>query len=426
MLFSLFYEIILILLALVSLPSFLFQLIFKKKYRNNILQRLGCKFPQIEKSGRRLIWIHAVSVGETKAISSFVKRIKAEPNPPVILFSNTTETGHSEACQTIKADYHVYLPFDFGWIIKRIVKKVSPDLVILCESDFWVNFLHTAKRIGAQIAVINGKISERSAKRLAKWPTFASKLFSPVDFFCIQNQLYLDRFVQLGVLKPKCMISGNIKFDSEYPSMPERELIEWQKRLGITPDDLVIVAGSSHHGEESLIMRIFTSLSKDFPTAKLLIVPRHPERFDEVGRLLSTGSVSFSRLSQNNANPQTKIILIDAMGHLRQMYQLADIAIVCGSFVKNIGGHNILEPSWYGVPVLFGPYMHNQPELVDLVLENEAGLQVDGSLLPSVLSELLSDQEKRNRLGSHGVQLTSKIHGATAKTILFLKEKAFL
>lgn len=426
MLITLLYEFFLIVLGIFAFPWMLYQSIFKKKYRKSFLKRLTSGFPLIKKGDRFCIWVHAVSLGETKAIAPLIKLIKAEFPSSLIVFSNVTETGHVEACRSVPADYHVFLPFDFGWIINPIVKRTAPDLVLLCESDFWYNFLHAAKRQGAYIALVNGKISTKSMERFKKGLGFTQGLFDKIDLFCLQSNLFKTRFEQLKIPPEKIVVTGNMKFDGDYARLPPQQLNAWRLELGINKKSPVIVIGSTHHPEEVQLLGVMSHLWKAHPDLKVLLVPRHPERFNEVAGILQKSNIDFRRLSQKTLDAAgAPVILIDAMGLLRKCYQLADIAIVAGSYTAKVGGHNILEPSWYGVPVIFGPHMHTQPDLVDLVKEYGAGLQVKVEDLKETLQELIEDEAKRRKLGSAGLLLSSDVHGATHKTLKVL-EKALL
>lgn len=424
MIISILYEICLVLFGLVMFPKMIYQLIFKGKYRKSLLKRFGSGFPVIKKGKRPLIWVHAVSLGETKAVAALVKMLKKEFRNPIFVFSTTTETGYVEACRTIAADYHVYLPFDFGWVIKPIVRRTAPDLVILCESDFWYNFLTASKKAGAVVALVNGKVSSGSQERFMKFPSFTKKLFSCIDLFCVQGNLYRKRFESMGVPSEKIIVTGNMKFDGDYSKLPATQLEAWRLELGIQPNDPVLVVGSSHNPEETQLLKALSAVWSQYPNLKVVLVPRHPERFNEVAGILQKNNVNFRRLSQKTSEGQgASVILIDAMGLLRKCYQLADIAIVAGSYTSKVGGHNILEPSWYGVPVIFGPYMSTQPDLVDLIREYEAGLQVTMEELPEVLLKLLKNPGQRKIIGEAGLRLAGDVHGATAKTLDLLKKQ---
>lgn len=423
LLVTILYEIAYFLMSLILLPKMLYQLAFKNKYRNSLLKRFGSGFPLIKKGKRPLVWIHAVSLGETKAVAALAKSLRAEMNNPILVFSTTTETGYVEACRTITADYHVYLPFDFSWVVRPIIKRTAPDLVILCESDFWYNFLDASKKAGAAVVLVNGKVSIKSAERFSKFPAFAKRLFSLIDVFCVQSNLYKKRFESIGIPEDKIIVTGNMKFDGDYAKLPPAQLDAWRKELGITQQDQVLVIGSSHAPEESQLLKALSPVWNKFPALKVMVVPRHPERFNEVAGILQKNNVSFRRLSQKNSDPSSSVILIDAMGLLRKCYQLADVALVAGSYTSKVGGHNILEPSWYGVPVIFGPHMHSQPDLVDLVNEYGAGLQVNLDDLPNVLLDLLENSNHRKSIGDAGLKLAGDVHGATGKTLGIIKKQ---
>jgi 3-deoxy-D-manno-octulosonic-acid transferase len=425
MLFTLLYEFFLWIFALIALPKMLYAYWKQGKYRQSLANRFGFSFPVIQKKGRFLVWVHAVSVGETKAIAQLVKKMKSEMPSAIFVISSVTETGHNEALRSIPmADYHVYLPFDFNLIVGHMVKKVVPDLVIISESDFWHNFLRNCKQVGAYIAVVNGKISSRSLHRFKKFSFFTKNLFQYIDLFCLQNSHYLKRFEQLGIPKEKLVVTGNLKFDDVYPKLTDEQFVAWRKQLKINEGDPVLVVGSTHEPEEKLILEQLQKVWKEFPKLKVLIVPRHPERFNVVAELLYKEKIAYACFSQlDSITPETKVILIDAMGLLRKCYQLATLAVVGGSFTEKVGGHNILEPCWYGVPVLFGPYMFSQPQLVELIHLYHAGVQVHLSSLGTTINMLLSDVEEKKALGFAGLAMVEEIKGATDKTWSILKAK---
>lgn len=400
------YNTVLHLLALLALP-----LLAKQKYRKKIAKRLGKDFPQIEKEGKALIWIHAVSLGETKAIAPLLKKLKALPSKPKILLTTVTETGLKEG-KDLGADYNGYLPLDFSYIIGRVVKAVQPDLLILTETDFWFNFQHSVKNSGGKVVVVNAKLSSRSFQRLLKLPRFAKKLFSTIDLFLVQGPLYEKRFSLLGVPQEKIVSTGNIKLDG---FTVESDIESWKKQLHINPDDLILTIGSTHDPEEKIFIKIFATLFQKYPQLKVLLVPRHPERFDQVETLLKEGNISYGRLSQGNLQDK-KVILIDAMGKLRKCYQISDLAFVGGSFTEKVGGHNILEPPSYGVPVLFGPYMHSQPDFLDLANAYQAGECVAEKSLLATLEKYLNDPILRKEVGARGLKLISESRGALEQT----------
>lgn len=429
MLFRLFYELALSTLALTALPHILYQRLTTGKYRDSLLKKFGVGFPSIKKNGRPLIWIHAVSVGETKAVAPLVKLLKKSYNNPLLIISSTTETGHAEAKRSIPcADYHLYLPLDFTWIIRPILKQVRPDLVLLTETDFWYNFLQESKALGAKIVLVNGKLSEKSSLRFRRFQFFTKKLFDNIDLFCIQSQHYVDRFLNLGVPKDKIVVTGNLKLDNSFTPTSSEELEEWKQQMGIPTGTPVLVVGSTHAPEEEEILATLDAVWKSIPDLKVVIVPRHPERFDEVASLIAKQNISFTRLSAcQTRTGKEKVFLIDTMGLLTKCYQFADVAIVAGSYTPHVGGHNIIEPCCYGIPTLYGPHMHSQPELVDLVSKYKSGLQVPLNQLSSTLVKLLNDNSLRSDMRAAGLELATYCKGATLKTcscieIIFAKK----
>lgn len=424
---NLFYTGILSLFLLLSLPKILFLRATKGKYRNVWKNKNGKNFDGITRTSSPLFWIHGVSVGETKAVQRLASLLKEEYPQSQMIVTTTTETGLAEGKRSLPfANHHLFLPFDFSWIIRPIVKKLKPDLVILSETDYWLNFLTEAKQSGAEIAVVNAKLSEISFSRYATLQKFGLQklidtLFSKIDYFCTQNPLYSKRLAELGIPEEKMTATGNLKLDASPETLSQDELQKWQKQLHLQPNDLVLVAGSTHPQEETLLLKAFSTLSAQFPQLKLILVPRHPERFDEVAGLITVPFARFSKLDQMRGNE--KVFLIDAMGKLKACYQLATLAIVCGSFVSHVGGHNILEPSAYGVPVLFGPYMHTQTEFLELINKYEGGLQVTHENLAETLSDLLTSPEKRRKLSEGGKRLTHDLQGASARTLDILEKK---
>jgi 3-deoxy-D-manno-octulosonic-acid transferase len=423
-LFNFYYDSCLLAIAILALPWLVYQMVVRKKYRNSLAQRLGWKFPKIDKGDRRLIWMHAVSMGETRALIALAKQMKQETPDALLVISSVTETGHAEAKRSIPcADYHLFLPLDFHAVVSPLMKKVKPDLVILSETDYWYNFIKCAKREGAQLAVVNGKMSERSLNRYCRFPALSKRMFSPFDFFCLQNELYKERLMKVGAPSQKCVVTGNLKLDSQQQAPNDEALARLRSLLGIAPGNLVITVGSTHDPEEKWLLQ--GCLKKQIGKAKMIFVPRHPERFDSVAAFLESEGIAYARYSQLADNPEkassADVILIDAMGLLTQCYRLSDIAIVCGSYVSHVGGHNILEPSAYGVPVLFGPHMHTQTEFVALMESYQAGKQVTLEQLEAEVDHLLQDSTARKAIGDRGLQLIQDSRGATKRTLEALR-----
>lgn len=416
--FTLLYNIALALLFLVTLPKLLYQLLFLKKYRQSFWQRLGFNFPHIPPDDRPLIWIHAVSVGETKAIAALAKKLK-EQNVR-LLISSITETGHAEAKRSVPfADHFVFLPFDFSWIINPIVKRVQPKLVICSETDLWYNFLKATKDIEASNVIVNGKISERSYKRLKVFSFFAKRLLSLIDLFAVQNEEYKKRFEDLGINPAHIHVTGNLKLDQPVEISSTDTL---KQTLGLTQTDIVILVGSTHAPEEKLILTALQPLMHEYPHLKILLIPRHPERFQSVASILPSFNLPYGKYSTSTSG---RITLIDTMGILKQCLQVTHLAIIGGSFIPGIGGHNITEPAQYGVPVFFGPYMHSQPDFTEMILKSGAGEQVAIEDLKNKVRSLLTNQEQLNKMGLNGRSLLNRMQGSMDKTYQLIEKTIF-
>ncbi len=423
MIFAFFYEMALLTIAFFSLPKLLYSALFYKKYRQSFLRRFGFYFPIKKPLEKSSIWIHAVSVGETKAIATVARELKRRfPDQPLIV-SSTTETGHAEAKRSLPfADYHVYLPFDFALVVHRIIKKTCPKLVILSESDIWYNFLSFAKEGGAAIVLASGKMSEKSMRRYRLISFFSQRLFALFDLFCLQNTLYRGRFIEAGCDPQKMVVTGNLKLDEVYPQLTLQEVADWREKLGIGMGDLVLTIGSTHSPEEKLMIDVFKRLKIRFPFVRMIVVPRHPDRFKEVAHLLDKSELKWIAFSDiQNRTGGESVILMDAMGLLRMCYQLSDMAIVGGSFTDRVGGHNILEPCWYEKPVIFGPHMHTQVEFVDLIQQYGAGVQVSQEEVQGVVENWIENPKIRKEIGSKGMQLIGDLRGSTKRTLAALE-----
>lgn len=413
---SYIYGLLVLLGFLVYQPRLLYLKWKTGKKSATLKERFGILDNPIRKEKKRLIWIHAVSMGETRAIAPLAAKLQGEGVQFIV--SSGTTTGLAEAKKSIPfASRHILFPLDLPWVMKKLMKQAKPDLILLCEGDFWYNFLHEGKKAGAAIFLVNGKMSEESFKHYFRFPFWAKWIFAPFTKLCLQNNHYFERFQKLGIADEKMVVTGNIKLDHEHPIAPD--LVAFRTSLGISEQDPVIVAGSTHAPEEELIVEAIKPLWKTHPTLKLLIVPRHPERFTEVAGLLKKSGVSFKRYSEQSHEP-FQVLLMDTMGLLKKCYQLADLAIVGGSFTSKVGGHNILEPCEYGVPVLFGPFMRTQKEFVELCLDYAAGEQVTSETLTSRLQQLFHHREERLAMGERGLKLISDCRGATEKTFKIL------
>lgn len=409
------YNFILAIGLVISLPVIFWKFFKYKKYRSSCLERLGFNLPSFSHipSGFR-VWVHSVSLGETKACLSLIHQLQKEKPDVQIFFSASTKTGLEEGKKRLpSARSHFLLPIDFSWTMKRLFNEINPHLLILVESDFWYNLVTLAPLV----ILVNGKISEKSVKHFKFFSFFTQKLFSGITLFCVQSDLYKKRFSSLGISSDKIVVTGNLKLDQVIPKINQEE---WRSKMGLSDKDRVITLGSTHAPEEEELLEALRPLLQEDPHLKVLLVPRHPERFPSVKALLEKKRFSFGCYSDPDlAQKHAQVVLVDTMGLLGVCYQLSDIAIVAGSFGSQLGGHNIFEPVSLGIPTLFGPYMQSQRDLVELILSSQAGIQVTLSTLVPIVKDFL--RQPPVFMQRSALALASKMQGSTERTWKFIQ-----
>jgi len=289
-----------------------------------------------------------------------------------------------------------------SWVVARFPK---PDLLILSEGDLWLQLMKHAKKV----ALVSGKISLKSTERLKLFSFFSKRLLSHIDLFCVQSERFEERFLGLGVPASKIKVTGNLKLDIPVPALRATPFF--------SPSDPVIVLSSTHAPEEEWLLSALRAVWDAVPNLKVLLAPRHPERFSQVEKVLENSKIPFISLTRLALQTgEERVILVDTMGELMRCYQQARVAVLGGSFIPHVGGHNIFEPILCGIPVLFGPHMHAQKDLVDLVAP-QAGSQVALSELPGVLLHLLQDEGAQSRLAGAACQLARGAQGASKRTM---------
>ncbi len=367
------------------------------------------------------VWVHAVSMGEVVAIVPIVKALMAVHPTWKWVLSTTTETGLSTAHSLFPTSVRiVQMPFDFRSCIRAVLRAGTPFLVLLSEGDVWPVFLNEVRLVGAKVVLCNGKVSDKTIHRLLCFPRFGRWLYSFVDLFCLQNQTFWNRFAALGIDPKKLTVTGSTKADVGMSLLSEGERLERKKLLGIGVGKKVVVVGSTHAPEEQQIVSALLPILKQDPTCKVMIVPRHPERFDEVVACLPGTAV---RYTTYQSGTPWNIMVVDQVGLLTVLYQLADVAIVAGSFVERVGGHNILEPAIVGIPVIVGPYMHSQRALYESAREADGVMEVSLDTLQTTVETLLHDGPYRKAHGQKALFWAESLRGATQKTVTAIEQR---
>ncbi len=379
-------------------------------YRRRIAERLGI-FEGAPLPGG--VWIHAVSVGEVQAIEPLVRRLQKErPDLPITL-TTTTPTGSERVQRLFGRDvFHRYFPWDLPWAVKRFLRQVQPSLLVMVETEIWPNLLDICHQQGIGTLLANGRLSERSARGYARLGSFSRRVFERIGLVAAQSEADARRFIELGVPPERVEVTGSIKFDLRIPASVQEQAQVMRRRLG--EGRPLWIAASTHEGEEEQILGVHHQVLESHPRALLLLVPRHPERFDRVAALVRRRGFTLARRSQDDAEDPTEaaVFLVDTMGELPLFLGVADLAFIGGSLVP-IGGHNMLEAAAQGVPVIFGPHMFNFSAIAKLLLEQKAAIQVaDADQLADTVIRLLGDASERSRLGENGRQVVDDNRGA--------------
>ncbi|HEY1271116.1 MAG TPA: 3-deoxy-D-manno-octulosonic acid transferase [Terriglobales bacterium] len=416
------YSALLALALLISLPYWMLQMIRHGKYREGLQERLG-RVPSrlTSPAARKSIWVHAVSVGEVLAVSRLVAEIRSRLPELRVVVSTTTSTGQRLAHQRFGPENVFYFPLDFGFAVNPYLSAIQPELVVLTETEFWPNFLRLTKQKGAGIAVVNARISDRSWPRYRSLRPLFTQVLKNVDCFLAQTGTDRERLTQLGVPQERIQIAGNLKFDLAPPVQPPvvASLRSAFKQSDVSP---VVVAGSTMEGEESLLLRTFEIVRGGHPRAVLILAPRHPQRFQQVTDLVaSLGIPVWRRSLWSGESLAGSVLLLDTIGELAAVYALADIAFVGGS-LSDHGGHNILEPAQYGVPVVIGPNYANFRQIVDLFRAHDAVRVVGPAELPLTFVDLLTNESERAALGQRALEVVRNQNGATDKTLAVLEQ----
>lgn len=388
--------------------------------RHGILERLG-KIRSPEKISSPLLWFHAASVGEVKALATILPRLKSLRPDCSIAVSVVTKTGKKEASGTLsQVDLIFYFPLDFPFIWRKVFRKLNPSFLVLVETEFWPNLIREARNYGCKLCLINGRISKTSFKRYRRIKSFSRLVLSKFDFFCMQSLEDAEKLWNLGADKSKTEIVGNLKFDRALLGINGLNKTALRRRLGLSKEDRLIIAGSTHQEEERMILSVFKRLKQGQNGLVLLLAPRHLSRLNEIQELLSELKLKYVKKSTPKKGNGTEVILLDTMGELETLYSISEIAFVGGSLVPT-GGHNILEPASYGIPVLFGPYIDNFKPSSDLLLKFGGGIMVKNEEeLYQKMSELLNDDALRKKIGEKGKQALLSQTGTSDKTVQLL------
>lgn len=414
------YTFMLFLSLLIYLPAYFIRIKLLRRERLFIRERLGLRLPE-KGIQSHSVWLHAVSVGEVLSLQNLVQKLKERHPDWGIYFSTLTHNGMRMAREKLTAaDRIFFIPVDFPFVVRRFFDTLRPRVFVLAESEFWPNLLRQAKEKTKGVLLINGRISRRSFQRYLKFRFFLRNALKNIDFFLVQTEEDKERLEKMGVHPHRVRAASNLKSEIEVPRLKDGEMAAIKKEWGIPPIKKLIVAGSTQKGEESMLFEAFARARDRRDDLLLVVAPRHPQRFEEVERAARDFPFRVRRRTRILPDDEWDVLILDTMGELAQTYSLCDLAFVGGSLVPR-GGHNLLEPAFYGKPVIFGPYMDNFAHLARTFVRAGAARVVDDE---KDLCEMFLrvDEQLIQEMGVKARQALDSLRGATEKTIKAIEE----
>jgi 3-deoxy-D-manno-octulosonic-acid transferase len=422
----LLYSIATLVVFVAASPYFLYQALRHGKYVGSLGQRLGYLPVSFNLDGDESIWVHAVSVGEVLSARPLFSELRAQYPKLRLFLSTTTLTGQQLARRSVSdVDAVFYFPFDWTFTARRTLNVVRPRLFVMIETEIWPNLLRECRRRRIKTVMVNGRISYRSFPRYRLVRPFMKRVLADIDRFCVQGEETSRRLVELGADPARITVTGSLKFDSlESSPTPGRGRERVLRFFRMPASRPVIIAGSTLKGEEEPVIHAFNRIRAAGTNAMLIIAARHPERFGDVERLCRQEGLAAVRRTELpiDSEPRADAVVLDTIGELAQLYQLATVVFVGGSLVP-AGGHNILEPALYGKPIVFGPHMENFGEIAEAFLANGAAIQVRSSgEFEDTLVNLVGDPVRRARVGAAARALVESNRGARDRTLTVIHD----
>ena len=418
-------------LLAVAWPWLLGKAVRHGKYSTGWAAKFLGRVPRRE-GQRPCMWLHAVSVGEVNLLQTLLPRMEREYPDWDIVISTTTLTGYALAKKRYSPRTVFYAPLDFSWAVNRAVQRIRPHILVLTELELWPNLVNAVKRSGAKVAVINGRLSDNSFRSYSRISWLIRPLFAQLDLVAAQTEEYATRFRALGALPANTEVTGSLKFDGANSDRLNLSTTRLAQLAGIQPAETIFLAGSTQGPEEEICLRIFQQLIPAHPQLRLILVPRHPERFEDVAQLLQRSGVSWQRRSAwtNTTSPENaapwQVLLVDAVGELGAWWGTARIAFVGGS-LGNRGGQNMIEPAAYGAAISFGPNTWNFRDVVARFLAVEGAVVVrDESELAAFVVRCLQEPQFATDLGKRAASLVETQQGAADHTMRLLKKLLLL
>jgi 3-deoxy-D-manno-octulosonic-acid transferase len=411
-------------LLLLAAPLLVIESLRTGKYREGWAQKFLGRVP-LRNSDRPCAWLHAVSVGEVNLLKTLIAELASRHPDWQCVISTTTLTGYRLAKSRYPDLSVFYCPLDFSWAVRTAMRRIRPNLLVLAELELWPNLIWAAGQHGARVAVVNGRLSDKSYRGYRRIRRLIAPVLARLDLVAAQTGQYAERFLALGACTEVVYVSGSLKFDGAQTNRQNPVTVGLRKLAGFLDDDCVFLAGSTQWPEEQLALATYRELVSEHPRLRLVIVPRHPERFNEVAELLDSSGLAWQRrsaLESGGIVPSARVLLVDRVGELGVWWGAASVGLVGGSLGKR-GGQNMIEPAAYGVATCFGPQTHNFRDVVSLLLAADAAVVVrDGAELTDFVRRALVDPAFAAALGAQAQKVVSSQLGATSRTVDLLSQ----
>ncbi|MDD5085636.1 MAG: 3-deoxy-D-manno-octulosonic acid transferase [Candidatus Omnitrophica bacterium] len=433
---TILYNIFFIVFGIIYLPFFLARLRQAESPRKLVGDRCGLLSPSLIQSvggpvdktlgksingaGKKVIWVHAVSVGEVMAAGVFIKKLKERFPSHISLVSTVTPTGQKLAKSLCGPDRVFYFPFDLSFIVRRVLAKLNPEIIILIETEIWPNLIEEASSCGIPVGIINGRLSPRSSRQYERFRFLITPILNKISFILAQTEEDRERYIRLGYDFGSIRVTGNMKFDASLGRDSSGAPEVLKKSLGFPDTAPIFIAGSTHPGEEKIVLDVFGRLRLLFPNLKLVIAPRHIERSRDLKRMAEERSFkvrSAKPLEGDVSSGEFDVFLLNTLGELRQLYSIADLVFMGGSLIRH-GGQNPIEPASFKRPVIFGPHVFNFQAIYSrLASANAAKKLLDSDSFYEIARQILSSPERAKIMGDAAFSVVQSLRGATERNL---------
>ena len=405
-----------LLLLLGAFPWLIVQSVRKGKYCEGFAEKFWGQTPFRTTEGR-CVWFHAVSVGEVNVLAPLLAVLARRRPECQCVISTTTMTGMALAKKKYPNHVVIYCPLDFSWAVRRAMRRISPDVLVLAETELWPNLVRAARERGTRVAVVNGRLGEKSFRGYRRIRPLVAALLKQIDLVAVQDETYAERFRKLGARPESIAVTGSMKYDGAQTDRGNVATAALARLAGFRADDVVFLAGSTQDPEEAAALATYRALSEKWPQLRLVIVPRHPDRFEAVAGLLENSGLPWQRRTTLEPHSEPHILLVDTIGELGSWWGTAQIAFVGGSFGDR-GGQNMIEPAAYGAAVSFGPNTWNFRDIVAAMLDREAAVVVrNADELTAFVERCLSEPQYATQLGQKAQAFVASQLGAAQRTL---------